>query len=83
MYQSACLHSNILRISTTISQAEDFISHRKSIDSFCTNFDGDAGALYAQDRPGLRGRRVFSKTLAQIHAIEAKRLDLYEHLSGS
>jgi hypothetical protein len=31
----------------------------------------------------LRGRRVFSKALAQIHAVEAKRLDLYEHLSWS
>jgi hypothetical protein len=77
------LHGNVLRISTTIGQAEDFISYRKSIGSFCTDFHGDAGALYAQDRPGLRGRRVFSKTLAQIHAIEAKRLDLYEYLSRS
>jgi len=76
------LHGNILRISTTIGQAEDFISYRESIGSFCADFDGDAGALYAQDRPGLWGRRVLSKTLAQIHAIESKRLDLYEHLSG-
>jgi hypothetical protein len=83
VYQCTCLDSNVLRISTTIGQAKDFIPYRKSVGSFCTDFSDDTGAFYAQDRSGLRGRRVFSEALTHIHAIEPKRLDLNEHLSRS
>jgi hypothetical protein len=77
------LYGNVLRISTTIGQAEDFISYRKSIGSFCTDFGDDTGAFYAQDGSGLRGGRVFSEALAQIHAIKPEGLDLHEYLSRS
>jgi hypothetical protein len=81
--QRACLHCNILGISTSVGQAKDFISHRESIGGFCTDFDSDAGALYAQDGPGLRRHGVFSKALAEVHAVETERLDLHEDIAWS
>jgi hypothetical protein len=81
--QCTCLDCNKLGISTSVGQTKDFISHRKSIGGFCTDFDGDAGALYAQDGPGLRRNGVFPKALAKVHAVEAERLDLHENLAWS
>lgn len=81
VYEHVRAHGNVLCISASVGQAEHGVSLSEAAFGFRGQLLDDTAEFHAEGLGCLRGNRVLSFSLQQVHAVETKGLDADEGLS--